>query len=257
MVGSNIRPWDVPMRKLTTVMDAVQRLIEQKDKYVEESEDTNTGEISPLQLLDIKKGSAAYKVASEDRDRSLDILQRTGREIYKPQAAEWTSSSLSAISDLSDVARSLGCEIEFRLPGGKGKLYGDVLATIRPDTYSVVSAQAFVTGETSVYGKIERVGGASNMHCGLHVPNQSRMIICKVVGADLIRELGQFIYQHVVVSGTATWVRRGSFLRSLTIKSYDPPKTGSIASALEAAHKAGGSAWDEIGNPSDYIAGMR
>ncbi len=238
-------------------MDAVQHLIEQKDKYVEEGEDNNTGEVSPLQLLDIKKGSAAYKVASEDRERSLLILQRTGDEIQKPQAAEWTSSSLSAISDLSDVARSLGCEIEFRLPGGKGEVFGDVLATIRPDTYSVVSSQAFVTGETSVYGKIERVGGASNMHCGLRVSNQSRMIICKVVGADLTRELGQYIYQDVMVSGTATWVRRGLFLRSLVIKSYDPPKTGSIADALEAVHKAGGSAWDEIENPQEYLAEMR
>ncbi|NJO55608.1 MAG: hypothetical protein HC834_03760 [Rhodospirillales bacterium] len=255
MVGSDIRPWAVPLRKLTSAMSAVQRLIEQRDDFAEE-EDEAAGKNVPLQLLDIKSGSAAYRVSSAMPAETLSILSTTGHQINSPKSVDWTSATLSSVKELSEVAKALGCVIEFRQPG-EGRTLGGVLAKIEPDTYDKVSSAVFVTGDTSVYGKIERVGGKTEMHCGLTVPEQHRMIICKVDGAELTRELGQFMYQFLVVNGMATWVRRGSFLRSMTIRSYDPPKSGSITDALEAVYQAGGSAWDEVDDPDAAITQMR
>ena len=135
---------------------------------------------------------------------------------------------------------------------------GDVIATIGPITFSRFAEAAFVSGDTSVYGRIERVGGATEMRCGLRVPEQpGRMIICSVANRDLARQLGQYLYQHIVVSGKANWFRRDWKLLRMDITSFEPPKAGSILDALDRVHDAGGHAWDHIDDPKDFLAEQR
>jgi len=69
--------------------------------------------------------------------------------------------------------------------------------------------------------------------------------------------LGRFLYQDVMVNGQAVWLRHSWQIRSFTINSFEPPKTGSIQNALKRIHDAGGSAWDKIPDPDKAIAEMR
>lgn len=259
MVGSGLKPSGVDLRKFTRAMDAVQRLIEQRDDFQEGEDGESPSDAAPLQLLSVVTGSAVYRLLADDPQRAVGILRRTGVDIDAPKSVEWSSATLSSLRDLSDVARTLGCRIELRdlTEEGKRLKLGDVLASIGPDTYPRISSFAFMSGETSVFGKIERVGGATNMHCGLRIPHQHRMIICKVSNAELTRELGRYMYQHVTVHGTATWVRRGSFLKSMLIKSYDKPKRGSFTKTLDAVHRASHGVWDDVEDPEAAIAEMR
>lgn len=264
LVGMGMRPWAVPMRSLTRILDAVQRLVEQREETDEESpesRDTTTPALGHseriLRLLDVKSGSAVYNVAAFDRTSALQVLADTAASIKSPTKSEWGSATISSIQELSEVAKSLGCEIEFRQAVG-GKRFGDIIATIKATTFSLISASAFVSGETSVYGKIERVGGAVEMHCGLRLPDHPRkMIICRVVGADLVRELGQYLYQSVIVNGKATWIRSSWQLKRMVITSFEPPKTGSVRDALDRIYEAGGDAWDKVKNPTAIVNGTR
>ncbi len=255
LVGPGMRPWLVPMRSLTRILDAVQRLVEQRDESDEESEPRSEAETREriLRLLDIKSGSAAYNVAAFDGTAAIKILNETASSIKSPEKSDWGAATISSIQELSEVAKSLGCEIEFRQPSD-GRGFGDVIAAIRPSTYEIVSSAAFVSGDTSIFGKIERVGGAVEMHCGLRLPDHPRkMVICRVIGADLVRDLGRYLYQSVMVSGKATWIRSTWQLKRMVITSFEPPKTGSIREALEQIHKAGGDAWDKVKRPATML----
>ena len=95
------------------------------------------------------------------------------------------------------------------------------------------------------------------MHCGVHLPNQTRMVICRVASADLVRELGRFMYQNVMLSGEATWLRHNWHIKYFKITGFEPPKTGSIREALQRIYDAGGKAWDEVKNPDKFIRDMR
>jgi len=264
LVGTGMRPWVVPMRSLTRILDAVQRLVEQREETDEESpesgEPTKAGVDHSeriLRLLDVKSGSAVYNVAAFDGTSALQVLTDTAASIRSPTKSEWGSATISSIQELSEVAKSLGCEIEFRQADG-GKQFGGVIATINATTFGLISASAFVSGETSVYGKIERVGGAVEMHCGLRLPDHPRkMIICRVVGGDLVRELGRYLYQSVIVNGKATWIRSTWQLKRMVITSFEPPKTGSVRNALEQIYEAGGNAWDKVKNPTAMVNGTR
>ncbi|MBK8913562.1 MAG: hypothetical protein IPM64_03005 [Phycisphaerales bacterium] len=261
LVAPGMQPSAVPLRSLAGILNAVQRLIDQREEDdTEEGQEPDPGkETSPrtLNLLDVATGSAVYRVGAPDRQVVLNLLSVTARQIDTPGEADWTTPTLSSLKELSDIARRLGCEIEFINPGGGGSLT-DVIAKITPDTYRTVSACAIIRGETSIYARIERVGGATEMHCGIRLPEASRrMVICRVKTADLARELGQWLYQHVTLTGEAGWLRHGWQLKHFVISSFEPPKTGSIVDVLRKAHDSGGSAWDEIEDPEAYLAEMR
>lgn len=256
VVGSNIRPWNMPLRVLTRVLDATQRLVDPPSDDValasgeDEENDRPILDKPSLRLLDIKQGSAGYAVSGPD---AVARLISAGKAISNPAEADWAGSEVGSLEQLSAIARSLDAVIEYRI----GSLKGEIIARITAKTTSEIEGTAFVSGETSVVGSIERVGGATKLHCGLRIPDQSRMLICQVSSAEIARQLGQYLYQTVVVSGRARWLRKNWHIKRFRISSFDSPKTGSSLKALEAASRAGGRVWDTIDNPEQYVAGLR
>lgn len=260
LVGRGIRPWAVPMRSLARVLEAVQRLVERRDDFADDMEmpkalQGESGTI--LHLLNVRSSSATYAVAAPDHGDTLKVLKDVHGAIEQPENADWLDSTLSSVRDISDVARSLRCEIEFREPD-KAKGFGGVIARITPATFSEIEGSAYIKARTSIYAKIERVGGATEMHCGIRLPSTPRkMVICRVKTTELVRELGQYMYQYAILGGQATWLRHNWRLKRMVIDSFEPPKTGSIREALRSSHQAGGCAWDTIEDPEGLIMGMR
>jgi hypothetical protein len=262
--GGNVKPWRVPLRVLGRILSAVQRLVDQRDDLayseMDDSEEVSTEspglETRTLKLLKVTSASAGYAVASADREQTLAVLTETGRGIQAPDATRWHPSSVSSIEELSQTARQLGCIIEFRTVA-KGKSQGDVIAMIRPETSDEIQKRAFINGHTSVYGKLERVGGATAMRCGIHVQGRPRMLYCSVANEDLIRELGKYIYSDVVLTGEAVWYRFNNQIKSLSVTSFSPAKTEPFSEIAKKLRIAGGDAWDAIPDPTTYIKEMR
>lgn len=263
LVGSGVKPWTMPMRALSRVLAAVQRLVEQKEEEdggeVKKSPDPVKSDENSrvLHLVSVKSSSAAYAVAAPSPQLALRILGDLNGALSQPEHATWTFSTLQSLRELSEIAKSLGVEIEFR-ERSKTRSLGNVIAKITPLSYSRVKTSAFIRGRTSVFAKIERVGGATGMHCGIRLQNAPRkMVICRVASEELVRELGRFMYQYVMLSGSAVWLRHSWRLRQMKIDSFDPPKTGSAIDALRKARKAGAHAWDDVDDPEGLIAELR
>ncbi len=262
-VGPGIKPWTVPMRSLARVLEAVQRLVDQREESDDDKgkqdqrSESERQSLRTMRLLSLMSKSAGYAVAAPEPIPSLRLIRETGEGIEAPSSKAWTQPTLSSLRDLSDVARSLGMHIEI-WDWGNGALKGDILATIGPNTYDNVAASAYINGHTSVYARIERVGGATEMHCGIRVAGQGgRMVICRVESVDLVRELGPYIYQNVYLSGMGTWLSHDFQLVRLSISAFEPPKRGSVRDTLRRMRDAGGSAWDSIPDPDAFIAEMR
>jgi hypothetical protein len=83
------------------------------------------------------------------------------------------------------------------------------------------------------------------------------MLVFHVANEDLVRQLGQFLYQYLVVTGEATWLRHNWSIKTMVIKSFEPPKTGSIMGVLRRVYDAGGSGWDAIDDPNAALVEMR
>jgi hypothetical protein len=255
VVGPGIRPMGVSVRALSRILNAVQRLIERTEEEEPEGEEKERVEsASPLHLVKIASGSARYGVLSDTADTALATIEDAGKFLRDPAHSEWEPEVLSPIQRLSEVAKSLQGDIEFRRPGKEGEL----LATITSRSYDEMSREAFVTGDSTISGYLERVGGATSYFCGLRLPEQpSRMLICPVESESLVRQLGQHVFENVRVFGTVTWFRRNWRVRKIYVKSFEQPKEGSILEALNRVYEAGGKAWDDVEDVEGFISEMR
>lgn len=258
LVSPGLRPWDVPMRSLTRILNAIQRLIENTEADItdfdEKEEEPTPHSPSPIQLLDVISGSAAYPVAAFDGTAAIKTLGDMGRNLENPSKADWDAVSLSSIEEISASAKAIGCHVEI-LKDYKG---GNVIAKIAPESYAEISEGAFITGESSVYGYLERVGGATRPHCALRIASQpAKMVICHVASDELVRQLGPYVYKNVRVSGEVTWLKRNWHIKTIQVQAFEPVKTGSIRKALNEIYEAGGKAWDNVDDPEALIKGTR
>jgi len=265
LVGPGIDPTAVPFRALSRILGAVQRLVDQKDDEAESATAANHGmpiteEVEDptrvLHLIGVKTSSAAYQVGTVRRDVLYQVLGEIATSINSPDTSDWLDSTVSSIKELSEVAKALGCNIEFCEPSNGTP--GRAITSIDQTTYDRVRNFAFVFGETSVYAKVEDVGGYTARHCHIRLPQSPRkMVVCGVASDDLVRSLGQHIYQNVVLTGKAKWLRHNWKLKRLDITGFTPPKRGSIRDTLDRISGLGGGAWDRIADPDAYITEMR
>jgi hypothetical protein len=265
LVGSDVKPWKVPMRSLSRLMDAIQRLVEQSDgEDTEPSADEQENQDGPLvglgsnvlKLVGIRAQSAGYAISTPFKENALSLLASTGRAIENPADSEWSAPTIASLRDVSEIAKGLGVKVEIRKPTAGGKL-GEVIAKITPLTYENIASAAFVRGNTTLYGTVERIGGASEARCAFRLPDEGKLLYCGVAGDELAKKLSLFLYQDVSIHGEATWLRANWRICNFEITAFDPPKTGSFQDALADIWKAGGKAWDKIDDPKAFIAEIR
>lgn len=248
LFGEGISPGTVPLRTLSRLLSAIQRLLEPGSAKQAEKPDLPAS----VHLVQVAPGSAIYECLADSPEHIISRLTLVGKYIQDPDSYDLDSSFLSSIEDLSEAAKSLNCKIEIINPLTFNK--DGVLAKIEPETYSTVSENAYVTGYTTLLAKIERAGGATDMHCGIRLhTTQRKMVICSVDTQELVRDLGMHLYEDVYLEGYAKWIRSTMELKRLRITGMRPIHAGPVLDALKEIRDAGANVWDDIDNIADTI----
>ncbi len=249
--GSGIYPEKIPLGVLTRTLSAVQRLASGLELDEDEQPEIQSlgDDTSEIRLLDIKRGSAVYKFGGDLPEQALKRFNVVGHVLAKPEEIGENDYVLGPLERISAAAKSLKCSVVVREPGKDGV----VLARIEPDSYEQVARSVFVVGGTSITGEVKRVGGATEVRCALRVPFQSKLLYCKVQNTEVARKLGDCLYKRVTVHGNATWVRGTWRLRAFAIREMTELHQGTMMEAFEALYDAGGSGWDGIEDPQQFI----
>lgn len=258
LIGKAIRPESVSLRQLTEALGAVQRLVGPGDAEPGETEDeqeaTSDADV-PLHLMDVQRGSAVYPVFAADGEAVLERLRLVARAEYDPEVVAPYRGVVTALDDLSALARKLECRIEFRGPSSTNR---EVIATIRPNTFAGLRESLYLTGPTSLVATVERAGGKVNRHCGLRLPQQPRrQLTCKVASDDLVRQLGQALYQTVTVHGKATWYRYDWSVTGFTVESVEFFEPATPNELLRELRQIAGPAWSRVDDPEAYLQELR
>jgi hypothetical protein len=253
--GPGIYPEKIPLRSLVTTLSAVQRLAAGttpvEDDETDEEQEPDAEE--SLRLLYVKRGSAIFQISAPtapDPRAALKRLRVVGDFLENHENdVEDIDYALSPIKDLSTAARSLDCKITLREAGPPMRN----LAIFEPTSYEMISKLLLVEGETSFVGKVQRVGGATDVRCGLRVSFQSRMLICRISDRNVARTIGKRLYEDVVVHGTAKWLKNTWKMVSFTINAVNQPAQGSLLKAFDELREAGGKSWDAITDPAAFL----
>jgi hypothetical protein len=248
-VGENVLPENIPLATLSQSFTAIQRLAAGPLPHGSPIK-PEEADLRSVRLLDVRRGSAIFRFYGLMPQPALERLETAGRILKDPESIGDNDYILSYIKQLSGTARHLDCKIVVRKPG-KGS---PILARIGPESYREMTRTVFITGETSIIGHVQRVGNVTGARCGLHVPFQERMLICKVAHIDVARKLGEWLYQRVQVQGTARWLKKSWRIVGFTIKEVKRPKPKSILEAMEQLRNAGGADWDKIEDPAVFLS---
>lgn len=240
----DVYPEMISLSVLSRVLSAVRRLAAGLDGSDEAGAATLEGEIG---LLQVKRGSAIYLFKAPPQ--AVGYLRIAGQVLERPETIGERDYILSPVEELSAVAKSLDCPIVVREPGKEGM----VLARIEPASYATISQRLLISGESAITGRVVRVGGAIEKKCGLRIPDQSRMLICKVDSVEAARSLGQRLYEDIAAHGTATWLKTNWKIVAFTVKEVFQPKLKSVKETMEALRRAGGKSWDDIDDPAAFI----
>lgn len=238
--GQNVRPESISIRLLADAIAAVMQLA--ADGREEESD------LATIRLLAVKRGSATFQCVAPNAADLLKRLNLAGRLLRKPDVSDDLGAVIKPLRILSRIAASVGCPIVIRQFDGN-----HICAQIDADTYDVVSGSLLVHGHKTIAGNVQRVGGATERRCALRVDFQEHLLFCTVANERLARQLGQFLYQEVVVSGQATQLRQSWRIVDFRIDDVAPRGAGPLGDAFRALRDAGGDAWDRVGDPESYL----
>lgn len=258
LVGKTVRPESVSLGRLTDCLRAVQRLVAATEADTDDQEEDGSDRALPdvpLHLLDVQRGSAVYPVYAEDHDSVIERLNLVGKAVHDPEIVAPFRGVVQALDDLSTIARKLDCRIEFRHSKQADRA---VIATIEPTTFADLHGSLYLTGPTSLTAVVERAGGKVKRHCGLRLPQQPRrQLTCQVASDDLVRRLGQSLYQTVTVHGRATWYRHDWTITGMVIESMEEYQETKPQALLEEMRKVAGPAWSGIDDPQAYLQEVR
>lgn len=243
--GNGVFPEDIAFTTLSDTMSAVQRLVASPADLDEPPELT-------VRLLDVRRGSAVFRCVTDDAALASANLRVVGKMLSRKELDEDSIFAFEPLSNLSRVARKLKCTIVIRSSDGHGR----AIARIGPDTYKDISLTALSSGDTSVMAYVARVGGATEPRCVLRIPDRNKVLFCQVTSESLAQELAKCLYEHVLVSGKATWLRGSLQLVSLTVTGFTRVRSGTIRSTMRAMRSAGGKVWDKVEDPGRYLEGV-
>ncbi len=255
-IAPGIKPEQVPLRAVSDVLSAVQDLASGRDPFEMQHVPTERG----IGLVDVYGGSAVYACVARAPDEARHNFGRVGRWLAEPDEAiesdansDGLVAALSPIETLSAVAKSLQCRLEIALSGVDERPY----FAVQEGDFQRISSKLLMKGETTVVGRVERVGGAGEMRCLMRVPGRRRALYCDVASRELARRLGQCLYEEIAATGQAVWIHRMWRIYRFKITDFKQPRLGKAKEALEDLRRAGLDAWDNIGDPDAYIRELR
>lgn len=247
--GEEVYPEFIPLGTLTQTFSAIRRLMAGSEVVEEDEEAVEVMDTSSIRLLDVKRGSALFQFVGASATTDLANLRGVGRVLESPDELGNNDYVLRPIETLSAVARRLECSVVFR----EATSQKTILAKIEPTSYERIAGSLFITGDTAITGRVERVGGATAKSCALRVSFQAKLLYCKVTTQDIARQLGAKLYQDVAVTGTVRWLRSSWKIVHFTINNVYQPQTGSLQDAFQALREAGGHGWDGVQDPRAFI----
>lgn len=127
-------------------------------------------------------------------------------------------------------------------------------AQIRPENEIKISEEFFYEGETTIYGRIERVGGATPK-VRLRVDDEQVLYID--ISENTAKKIAHCLYETIGVKGLAKWRKDNFELEDFKIEEVLDFQDQGIVSSISDLKKSIGEYWDDIKDPEDYLQKIR
>lgn len=244
-IGEGIKPDSVKASDIADILKAVENMVEAqvfRDHPEVDKEQVIVG------FVNIKSDSVDLQFVSPIQQIVFPIFQGIGEAVMANDYRDLPAGSIEALDTIVTFSRKKQCIAELVTTNGRRK----VLARITPKT--VLEKRAKLSGETTVYGKVVRVGG-KEPRAMVELLN-GQIVFCETTEA-IARKLGTRLYTNVGLFGVAHWDAESLKLQQFTISDVTPYEELPLEDAMNQLAKAVGVYYGDVTDVDKYIADIR
>ncbi|AFN73830.1 hypothetical protein MROS_0587 [Melioribacter roseus P3M-2] len=245
--GDDIKPENIRAKDLAEVISAFEDSL--LKLILKDNRELNEEKII-IGLVDVENGSAKLKFKSTIPEITLSALLLISTSISKNDFSQLPSSSIRSLKTISDFTKKRNCVAEFRA----NPLEEKPLASINKETSIEIPDTHYIIGETSIYGRVERVGGVKPKVMIRLTDNN--LISCDV-SEEVAKKLGQNLYKMIGFVGKAKWLAENYSLENFEIEDVIEYEETSLLQGLDELSSLIGEYWSDVDNVVDVISSMR
>jgi hypothetical protein len=249
-------PQQVSLDQLTQVLRATDQLV---SACVRETFDSEEG--APIYLSRFAEGSIVLELSVMPSaqvnpiDALVSVMKRVQRQQFEGMSSDLRQSLRRFFGD-ARAAQAQSVRFRNRHPyqGGKQEITVPTSIVI-PDIPSPLPTKPLKIEETStLYGKLVLIGGEAEPVCQLQTSRQDVRIS---VTEEQARELGNYLYQEIGITGVATWDLDAMSIEKFVFHALIPPRAYQSWEAALPHLQAFAGYYADIGDSVAWVRSLR
>ena len=245
LTGDGVRPHLIPASDLAELLVAAEQtvLALAGREHPEAADELIVG------LTNIEDASISFGFTSNHREVALSTYSELVSSVENRLFKSLPGRSLEGLRTLTRFSREHRGHTQFWNGSDTGPLL-DLASDYAID----VPAPEYQRGETTLYGKIERVGGVRPR---VRLRVSQREVVYGDISEDQSRTLGARLYSDTALRGQATWDANDGSVVYFRVDEILDYERGSVTATFEELRAAAGSAFDRIEDVDLFASRIR
>jgi len=249
--SENVHPDNINLTDLTNLLSAFEQSLL---SIVRDSAGPIFDTVLGLSLVKVKPGCAAYELQpiSETSNKALrPAIQEYYRVARLKDRSNTPKLVRKSIEEIENFSLKYACKTELRTSASNKRPN----VVIHPPRILKLVHDAPLSGETSIYGKIESVGGADTPTAWLRQADGTRIKV--LINQKIARSFGERIYDWIGLRGHAKWDNDDTSIENFKLLEILEYKHTPVCEAFDLLSKEIGHLFEHIHDADDFVTDLR
>jgi hypothetical protein len=245
LTGISMSPEEIRSKDIAEVIKSMENMI--ASMAARQNPTLKKGSIA-IGLKSIRPGTIELEFPSSLAEITLPAAQCIAKSIMDNDFGALPAGVMKSLKKISSFTRKYKCSAEFLENNESSKALITLTPQTRiPDTHSL-------SGETTIYGEITRVGGAEPK---IQFRTLDKKVIYCIVSKSLARKAGERLYANVELHGTATWNLETFEIEKFIVEDISDHEKSVPSKAFEELSKLVGDSFDHVEDVNHFVSEMR
>lgn len=201
-----------------------------------------------VSLTNVKEGSAEYLLSPTHKEVTLAAADRINVAIKERKTNTLPYKTVENLNSIWKFTYRRNCKAVLN---GSNRVQS---VEINPDWEIKIDETFFYTGETTIYGRLERVGGSKPR---IRVKLDDDQVVFSDVPSQMAKILATRLYESVALKGLAKWRIDDYSIEEFKALDYILIEDLPIKESIEELGNVIGKYWKKIASPDDYLNNLR
>lgn len=239
--GNNISPESVKPSEIAALLFNFEKVILSQLKSAEPT--INTDEVLfCLDKIDNKSLDLIFKTV-QVKPLLVNSFLSVATAFNTGDYSKIEKSAISSLNEIVKFSRTHNCIGYFNLNDQN-------ISSFSPDVEISYNSANSITGETTIYGKIIRIGGEEPK---IHFRTNDNEKLIFVVTENLAKQLSPKLYEYIGLVGTATWNVQNFNIDNFKVDRIIELQEKSYVETFDDLRGLIGRYWDEVEDIEEYL----